>query len=124
MRKSSPTAGSARRSLSGRRSSPRCRSSGRPLAPRDGRALYSGVSQEDCLTPCSSCNLVDMIDNEDAEYHQAAIDFITALRGGRPANCDFCEQPFTAERWAIPEEAGEWACSECYARWRAEGKMP
>lgn len=24
-------------------------------------------------------------------------------------------------RWPIPEEAGEWACNECFARWRAEG---
>lgn len=24
-------------------------------------------------------------------------------------------------RWPIPEEAGEWTCNECAARWRAEG---
>lgn len=25
------------------------------------------------------------------------------------------------QRYPIPEEASEWACNECYARWRAEG---
>jgi hypothetical protein len=26
---------------------------------------------------------------------------------------------WTIVRWPIPEEGGEWACNECYARWRA-----
>lgn len=45
------------------------------------------------------------------------VNFIIALRGGYPANCDFCLQPFTKDRRPIPEEAGEWACTECVARW-------
>ena len=43
--------------------------------------------------------------------------FILAVRGGQPENCDFCGRPFTEERCAIPEEAGEWACSECVDSW-------
>jgi len=52
------------------------------------------------------------------EYDQAAFDFIVALRGGFPEKCDFCQQPYIEHvRWPVPEEAGEWACNECYARW-------
>jgi hypothetical protein len=54
--------------------------------------------------------------------NQAAFDFIVALRGGIPDTCDFCQKPFTVERYPIPEEAGEWTCRECLDRWRAEGK--
>jgi hypothetical protein len=54
------------------------------------------------------------------DYNQAAFEMIVALRGGLPAACDFCGQPFTASRYPVPEEAGEWACTECWARWNAE----
>jgi hypothetical protein len=53
-------------------------------------------------------------------YNQAAFDLIVALRGGLPECCDFCNQPFTAARYPVPEEAGEWACSECLERWQAK----
>ncbi len=48
------------------------------------------------------------------------IDMIAAMRGGVPENCDFCGQPYTDERTPIPEEAGEWTCSECWDRWAKE----
>jgi hypothetical protein len=54
------------------------------------------------------------------DYNQTAFEMIVALRGGLPAACDFCGQPFTAARYPVPEEAGEWACSECMTRWNAE----
>lgn len=44
---------------------------------------------------------------------------IAELRGGLPEACDFCGQPYGPERYPVPEEAGEWACSECLARWDA-----
>lgn len=44
-------------------------------------------------------------------------DLLVDLRGGLPDACDFCLQPFTDDRYPVPEEAGEWACSECWARW-------
>ena len=47
-------------------------------------------------------------------------DIIYELRGGHPDQCDFCGQEYTNERQPIPEEAGEWACSDCYARWEKE----
>jgi ribosomal protein L37AE/L43A len=49
--------------------------------------------------------------------NQAAFDLIVALRGGLPADCDFCGQPFTQARYPVPEEAGAWACRECLDRW-------
>jgi hypothetical protein len=45
---------------------------------------------------------------------------IMALRGGHPKICDFCGQPYSKDRWPVPEEAGAWACSECCARWESE----
>lgn len=51
------------------------------------------------------------------EYNDAAFSLIAGLRGGVPDKCDFCEEPYNAQRWPIPEEAGEWACNECYKRW-------
>ena len=53
------------------------------------------------------------------DYNQAAFDWIVYLRGGLPEACDFCGQPFTQERYPVPEEAGEWTCAECLARWIA-----
>lgn len=48
---------------------------------------------------------------------------IADLRGGIPEKCDFCEQPYNETRQPVPEEAGEWACTECLARWdKEEGK--
>jgi len=55
------------------------------------------------------------------DYNKAAFDFIVSLRGGLPEKCDFCGQKFTRERYPIPEEAGEWTCSECLARWQTAG---
>jgi hypothetical protein len=50
-------------------------------------------------------------------YNQAAFDLIVSLRGGLPEKCDFCGQPFTDSRYPIPEEGGEWTCSECAKLW-------
>lgn len=55
-------------------------------------------------------------------YNQTVFDLIVGLRAGVPEKCDFCDQPFTDARYPVPEEAGEWTCSECLARWRAEGR--
>lgn len=48
------------------------------------------------------------------------IDMIVALRGGIPECCDFCGQKFTEQNYATPEEAGEWACIQCVARWEKQ----
>lgn len=50
------------------------------------------------------------------------IDMIAELRGGIPEKCDFCDQSYTEKRYPIPEEAGEWTCSECWERWEKEEK--
>jgi len=55
-----------------------------------------------------------------SDYNDAALAFIVALRGGVPPDCDFCRQPFTDTRRPIPEEGGEWACTECYERWETK----
>ena len=55
------------------------------------------------------------------EYNKAAFEFIVALRGGLPDKCDFCDQPYIGSRYPVTEEAGEWTCNECLARWRAKG---
>lgn len=53
-----------------------------------------------------------------SDWNEAAFDFIVAMRGGQlPERCDFCDQPFSQERYPVPEEAGEWTCAECLARW-------
>ena len=49
-----------------------------------------------------------------------ALEMIVAMRGGIPEGCDFCGQPFNDSRQPVPEEAGEWACTECWARWEKE----
>ena len=48
------------------------------------------------------------------------LQLIAELRGGIPEKCDFCGQEYTEDRYPIPEEAGEWTCSECWARWEKE----
>ena len=48
------------------------------------------------------------------------LEMIAEMRGGIPDKCDFCEQPYTEERYPIPEEAQAWTCNECYARWEQE----
>jgi hypothetical protein len=53
-------------------------------------------------------------------YNRAAFDMLVANRGGIPATCDFCRQPFTEARWPVPEEGRAWACSECEAGWIKE----
>lgn len=60
------------------------------------------------------------------DYNQAAFDLIVALRGGMlPERCDFCDQPYIEKvRYPIPEEGGEWACSDCYVRWGYHPKAP
>jgi len=50
----------------------------------------------------------------------AAFNMLVELRGGLPEACDFCRQPYTEHRWPVPEEASEWACNECEARWRKQ----
>lgn len=56
----------------------------------------------------------------EAEYNRATFALIVALRGGLPEKCDFCDQPYTEQRQPVPEEGGEWACTECLAKWTAE----
>jgi ribosomal protein L37AE/L43A len=57
-------------------------------------------------------------------YDKSAFDLIVSLRGGLPERCDFCKKPYTEDRYPIPEEAGEWTCNECVARWnKAEREM-
>lgn len=48
------------------------------------------------------------------------LEILTAIRGGHPRRCDFCKQLYTKKRIPIPEEAGEWACNQCYAKWDDE----
>lgn len=48
------------------------------------------------------------------------LELIIALRGGVPEKCDFCDQPYTDQRYPVPEEAGQWACIECWERWEKE----
>jgi formylmethanofuran dehydrogenase subunit E len=50
------------------------------------------------------------------------IDVIAELRGGIPASCDFCSEPFTKENYATPEELGEWACIQCVNKWDDESE--
>lgn len=50
------------------------------------------------------------------------LDLIAELRGGMPEQCDFCGQPYTKERYPVPEEAQAWACSECWALWEQQDK--
>ena len=57
-------------------------------------------------------------------YDEMTRDLIVMLRGGVPEKCDFCGQPFTLTRHAVPEEGGEWACTECEARWSMADKTP
>jgi ribosomal protein L37AE/L43A len=52
------------------------------------------------------------------------LEMIAELRGGIPDHCDFCEQPYTEERYPIPEEAGMWTCSHCLQRWEKQDKCP
>ena len=54
----------------------------------------------------------------------STIELIAALRGEWPKACDFCQKPFNETRHPIPEEAGEWACTDCTARWAQEGIPP
>lgn len=49
-----------------------------------------------------------------------ALELIIELRGGLPECCDFCRQPYTEQRYPVPEEAGQWACIECWERWEKE----
>jgi hypothetical protein len=48
------------------------------------------------------------------------LDFIAEIRGGIPEKCDFCGKMFTQACFPIPEEGGEWACSECWSKWEEE----
>ncbi len=65
--------------------------------------------------------MTDPTPTERDEHARAwALDLIVQLRGGLPGKCDFCEQPYTEDRYPIPEEGGEWTCSECLARWQKE----
>jgi hypothetical protein len=49
-------------------------------------------------------------------------EMIIALRGGVPAECDFCGKA-TAEDDLHPEEAGQWACIYCINKWAEEDKV-
>ena len=48
------------------------------------------------------------------------LDMIAELRGGYPEACDFCGKLYNEDRHPVPEEAGEWACTECWERWEKE----
>ena len=52
-----------------------------------------------------------------SDFNEAAFLFLVDLRGGLPEACDFCKQPYNDARYPVPEEAGDWACNECVARW-------
>ena len=56
----------------------------------------------------------------DADETLTAIDMIAAIRGGVPDACDFCGLPYTEDRRPLPEEAGAWACNECFGRWQED----
>lgn len=51
------------------------------------------------------------------EWNKAAFDMLVAMRGGVPEKCDFCGQPYGADRYPVPEEGQAWACSDCLKRW-------
>jgi len=51
--------------------------------------------------------------------HQDVRNLIVGLRGGIPEKCDFCGKETPPEQMD-PEEAGDWVCWECSARWRRE----
>lgn len=53
------------------------------------------------------------------EAHITTAELIANFRGGIPANCDFCNQPVKPEE-AVAEEAGQWACAECWERFERE----
>jgi len=48
------------------------------------------------------------------------LDFLIDLRGGMPEKCDFCGGPINGD--PIPEEAGDWACRQCFERWEEEDR--
>lgn len=56
--------------------------------------------------------------NDDLDMMKLLID----LRGGVPLHCDFCGHAYSDGRYAIPEEAGAWACNKCVDRWDAQDK--
>jgi len=45
------------------------------------------------------------------------LDLLIELRGGLPERCDFCGGEYHETRLPVPEEGGEWACTDCVARW-------
>ncbi len=51
------------------------------------------------------------------------LEMIAEMRGGIPECCDFCGQTFNETRHPIPEEAGEWTCTECWERWEKEDEV-
>ena len=61
-----------------------------------------------------------MTDAYSPEYHAIAFQLLVDLRGGLPERCDFCRRRYSAIRYPVPEEGGEWACSVCVARWAKE----
>lgn len=50
----------------------------------------------------------------------SVMEMIIAMRGGIPESCDFCGKPFNDLRRPVPDEAGEWSCTECWKRWEKE----
>ena len=47
------------------------------------------------------------------DYEASFYQFIAELRGGVPERCDFCQRPYTEERYPVLEEAGLWSCNVC-----------
>lgn len=56
--------------------------------------------------------------------NEAVLNLIVELRGGIPERCDFCGGPYIEARRPTPDEAGEWACIECWGRWEREQPPP
>jgi len=52
-----------------------------------------------------------------SDWNNLALRMLVESRGGIPEKCDFCERPFTEERYPTPEEGRAWACIECVNTW-------
>lgn len=69
-----------------------------------------------------SSSTTDLQLPEGEQTKLSTLELLVAIRGGLPECCDFCCQPYTADRQPEPEEAGAWACTECVKRWNDEDR--
>lgn len=65
------------------------------------------------LNSCVSTGPVE----PESNWNRLAFQMIAESRGGIPETCDFCERPFTEQRYPTPEEGRTWACIECVDTW-------